>query len=342
MNIIRPIHLSDLECLYQIAVDTGPGFTSLPVDAELLRQRILHAEQALSQDIQQSGPARYLFVMQDTETGQVTGTCGIDAAVGLSSPWYHYRIGTLVHASRELNIHNSFQTLYLCNDYTGCSELCTLYLHPGQRHSGNGALLSKSRFLFMAEHPTRFAPKIISELRGFTDQAGVSPFWEGLGKRFFSMEYSKADYLTGAGNKVFIAELMPKHSIYIHLLPEDAQAVIAQVHPDTEPARRMLEAEGFRYENYVDIFDAGPTVAAHPEHIRAIQHSRYRRVLIGQVPDNADEYLISNTRLKAFRCTKSALSEMGDQVTVTAETAQALQVNAGDQVRIVELKRRSS
>ena len=56
---------------------------------------------------------------------------------------------------------------------------------------------------------------------------------------------------------MFIAELMPKHSIYIHLLPESAQQVIGEVHQNTAPAKRMLENEGFRYENYVDIFDAG-------------------------------------------------------------------------------------
>jgi arginine/ornithine N-succinyltransferase beta subunit len=34
--------------------------------------------------------------------------------------------------------------------------------------------------------------------------------------------------------------------------------VIGQVHPDTEPALAMLKSEGFSYQGYVDIFDAGP------------------------------------------------------------------------------------
>ncbi len=340
MKVIRPICADDLDILHQIAIDTGPGFTSLPDNRELLEQRISATQKALHSDIQQCGPEHYLFVMEETDTGEVVGTCGIDAAVGLTSPFYHYRIGTVVHASRELKVHNSFRTLYLCNDYTGCTEVCTLYLQPDARHSANGSLLSKSRFLFMAEHPQRFAKKVIAEMRGYTDEQGQSPFWDGLGKRFFSMEYSEADYLTGSGNKVFIAELMPKHSIYIHLLPDEAQAVIGAVHPNTEPARKMLESEGFRYEEYVDIFDGGPTLAIRLDDIRAIHNSRYQKAHIGEVDESGPEFLISNTGLADFRCTKARINNSGSITTISQATADALQVSAGDTLRIVELKGR--
>ena len=40
---------------------------------------------------------------------------------------------------------------------------------------------------------------------------------------------------------------------------------------DTVPARAMLEQEGFRYEGYVDIFDAGPTVECFRDNIDAIK-----------------------------------------------------------------------
>lgn len=342
MKVIRPICTADLDVLHQIAIDTGPGFTSLPDNRELLEERIAATEKALVKETDLSHPDHYLFVMEETDTGEVVGTCGIDSAVGMTAPFYHYRIGTVVHASRELNVHNSFRTLYLCNDYTGCSEMCTLYLQPEARHSANGSLLSKSRFLFMAEHPQRFADKVIAELRGFTNDNGESPFWDGLGKRFFSMEYSTADYLTGSGNKVFIAELMPKHSIYIHLLPDSAQAVIGKVHPNTEPARRMLESEGFRYEEYVDIFDGGPTLSTRLGDIRAIHSSRYQKVAIGDVDNDGPEFLLSNTGLADFRCTKSCIDTRGSISTITQATADALQVSAGDTLRIVELKGRST
>ena len=69
----------------------------------------------------------------------------------------------------------------------------------------NGRLLSKARFLFMAEFRDLFGDKVIAEMRGMSDEQGRSPFWESLGRHFFKMEFSQADYLTGVGNKSFIA-----------------------------------------------------------------------------------------------------------------------------------------
>ncbi|MGV8546764.1 arginine N-succinyltransferase, partial [Pseudomonas aeruginosa] len=81
------------------------------------------------------------------------------------------------------------------------SELCALFLHA-DNHSGlNGKLLSRARFLFIAEFRHLFGDKLIAEMRGMSDEEGRSPFWESLGGHFFKMEFSQADYLTGFGNK---------------------------------------------------------------------------------------------------------------------------------------------
>jgi len=343
MNVIRPICESDLEVLCQIAVDSGPGFTSLPENTELLNDKIRCSDLCFSTEKLEPGPDQtYLFVMEESETREVIGTCGIVAAVGMAEPWYHYRIGTVVHSSRELRVHNTFKTLYMCNDYTGCSEVCTLFLKPDYRHSNNGSLLSKSRFMFMAEFPERFASKVIAEMRGFSDDQGYSPFWDGLGRHFFTMEYSEADYLTGSGNKVFIAELMPKHTQYIHMLPEPAQQAIGKVHKNTEPARRMLEAEGFRFEGYVDIFDAGPTLASPLNDVRAIRESHYVKARIcHQPPESNQIYMISSRSLLDFRCTMAALTPSGSAVDISEELAQALLIEDGDTVRIAALKPRN-
>ncbi|GGO77832.1 arginine N-succinyltransferase [Marinobacterium nitratireducens] len=343
MIIIRPIRESDYQVLSDIARESGPGFTSLPENPDLLRRKIERTCDALAAEPCLDGSQGYLFVAEDTDSGEVVGTCGIETAVGLNEPWYHYRIGTAVHASRELNVYNAFRTLDLCNDYTGCAEVCTLYLKPDYRQGSNGRLLSKSRFMFMAEFPERFAERVIAEMRGYSDDQGRSPFWDGLGRHFFSMEYSEADYLTGSGNKVFIAELMPKHSIYLHLLPEAAQEVIGQVHRNTEPARRMLESEGFRFEGYIDIFDAGPTVATRLHDIRSVRDSRYVKARIGAEPPDGDGlFLVSNTKLADFRCTVAPLRPESSSVQIDQRLADALQVNGGEPLRIVPLKARQS
>lgn len=75
-------------------------------------------------------------------------------------------------------------TLFLSNDHTGSSELCTLFLDPQWRKEGNGYLLSKSRFLFMAAFRERFNEKVVAEMRGVIDEQGYSPFWESLANAF--------------------------------------------------------------------------------------------------------------------------------------------------------------
>ncbi len=67
---------------------------------------------------------------------------------------------------------------------------------------------------------------------------------------------------------------MPKHPLYIDFLSPEAQAVIGKVHPQTAPARTVLEKEGFRYLNYIDIFDGGPTLECDIDRVRAIRKSR--------------------------------------------------------------------
>ena len=67
----------------------------------------------------------------------------------------------------------------------------------------------------MAEFRERFADRVIAEMRGVSDEKGNSPFWQWLEEHFFSVDFPTADYLTGIGQKVFIAELMPKYPIYV-------------------------------------------------------------------------------------------------------------------------------
>src|SRR5262250_1187590 len=252
MFFVRPIERDDLPAVLALSEHTGAGLTTLPANQERLASRIERSIASFAGTAERAD-AYYMFVLIDggqAGNGRVVGISAIEAAVGLKEPWYNYHVGTLVHASRALSVYTAAPTLFLANDHTGNSELCSLFLDQAYRHGKNGALLAKSRLLFIAEFAERFAPKVIAELRGRLEQDGKSPFWEGLGRHFFAMEYSTADYLTGIGQKSFVAELMPRHPVYVNLLPESARAVIGEVHDDTRPARTLLEQEGFRYEGY--------------------------------------------------------------------------------------------
>ncbi|WP_371186965.1 arginine N-succinyltransferase [Thalassotalea maritima] len=337
MIIVRPIRSSDYDALHQIAIESGHGFTSLPVNEELLLNRINGANQSFHKQTNFDGNESYLFVMEDSETGEVVGTSGIEAAVGLNDAFYHYHVGKVVHSSRELNIYNNIDVLSLNNDYTGASELCTLFLRNSYRANNNGRFLSKVRFLFMAEHPQRFNSTVIAEMRGVSDENGNSPFWQWLEEHFFSMDFPTADYLTGIGKKAFIAELMPKYPIYVSLLSKEAQQVIGQVHKDTVPALRLLEREGFVSRGYVDIFDAGPTVECELTNIKTVRTSERYQVAIGEVSD-AERHMVINQDVQNFRAVYQPVRTDIDSkiATISTETAKALQVNAGDIIRLAK------
>ena len=338
MMIIRPVRPGDIDALEYLANSAKVGLTTLPRDRKLLENKIVASQHAFEAERNEPGDDHYLFVLEDTDRGTAVGTAGIVAAVGVSEAFYSYRVGTVVHASRELGVYNKIPTLYLSNDYTGSTELRTLFLDPGYRKDKNGKLLSKSRFLFMAEFPHRFAQRVIAEMRGYSDENGRSPFWEGLGRRFFSMDFSQADFLTGIGDKEFIAELMPKYPVYVNLLSDETQAAIAQVHEYTRRALSILEKEGFSYQGYVDIFDAGPTVEAPLKGIRAIRDSMTLPVTIGTMAKEGDHHLISNRQQEAFRCALVQLPVSGgNEIVVNDELAEAMDIANGDIVRIVSL-----
>ena len=190
MFIVRPISRDDLPAVLALSERTGSGLTTLPANARaaglahralarVVRRQPRHAPTSATCSCWSTAPRE-----------RVVGISAIEAAVGLDEPWYNYHVGTQVHASRKLGVYTAAPTLFLANDHTGNSELCSLFLDHGFRQAKNGPLLAKSRLLFIAEFAERFAPKVIAELRGRLDADGRSPFWEGLGRHFFAMEYS--------------------------------------------------------------------------------------------------------------------------------------------------------
>ncbi|WP_257265787.1 arginine N-succinyltransferase [Endozoicomonas sp. ONNA2] len=349
MIVIRPIHEQDREALWQIANQTGAGFTSLQPHRPMVDNKLAWALTSLKQAWHETSQKKstseaqqknnlYLFVMEDTETGQVVGTAGIESAVGLDAPWYNYKVSKQVHASQQLDVYTMVDTLMLCSDHTGFSELCTLFLLPKYRHSKNGAFLSKSRLLFMAAFPELFAEDLFAEMRGACDDREVSPFWEALGRHFFAVDFAEADRQSTL-DKAFIAELMPRHPIYTNLLPDDAREVIGITHESTTPARYLLEYEGFHYTGYVDIFDAGPLLEARVKDVRTVRDSRQYKVKI--VTSNTTDqrrWLMANSELTGFRCIMGNLSYEGlEFVQITSQQASALDIEEGQLLRVVPL-----
>ncbi len=342
MLVVRAITADDLDALIDLARQVGSGMTTLKPDRTMLGDRIAIAVASFNETIPPE-QRDYMFVMEDTSCGRLAGVCAIKSSVGLDEPFYNYRIGTLVHSSHELNIFTRMDTLYLSNDLTGCTELCSLFLHPDYRSGNNGKWLSKSRFLFIAQFPHLFTEKLIAEMRGYQCENGSSPFYEGLGRHFFKMDFNHVDHLTAMGKKSFIAELMPRQPMYVAYLPEDAQEVIGKVHVSTAPARRLLEQEGMHFEGYVDIFDAGPVLQARVSELRAMRDSVLSSVEpAGRRADGDEAQLVSNTVLKDFRMIVAHATPAGGKLALTPSQMDLLLCRSGDPVRTLPLSVRKN
>lgn len=339
MMLFRKAALSDLDAIHQLAHHSGIGITTLPKDKTLLKKRLRWSCDSFKRAINSPSTEYYLFVLEDQDTLKILGTSAIEAAIGSELPFYSYKLSKRTRICHSLNIRSDYEVLSLVNDNQGRSEICTLFLEPAYRHKFNGLLLSRARFLFMAHYPNRFASTVIAEMRGISDELGHSPFWDNVGRHFFHMPFVEADRLTLSTNKQFIADLMPRNPLYVKLLAPAAQAVIGKPHQSTVPAMKILLREGFRYNSYVDIFDAGPTIEAPLDQIRTVAASRIMTIKSISDEVSSKHYLIANTKLD-FRATisRAIFNQEQGACIIGKTTAELLEVQLGDCLRIAPLQ----
>lgn len=337
MFVLRPAAMGDLPQVERIAEASLVGITSLPTDRETLRRRIRASVDSLAADVSFHGEESYFFVLEDTARGEIAGVSGIVASAGFNEPFFSYRNETIVHAAPELGIVNRVHALSLCHDLTGQTLLISYYVKPELEFTAWSDLLSRGRFLFMASHRHRFADQVVSEIVGVTGEDGDSPFWDSVGRRFLGIDYQTAERHCGILGRSFIAELIPQHPIYVPLLSETAQASIGQVNPAHEVAFEILTREGFEPDNYIDVFDGGPTVLAATGQIRTVAGSRALRARAG-TQRKGGQHLVANTATSGFRATVTPLAvPQGDAVTLDPALMERLQVETGETVRVAPL-----
>ena len=327
---LRAASAADIEPLYEMAKLTGGGFTNLPPDRNALGKKLDRAEAAFARKDGDLGDDQFVLVLENLDTGEIRGTCQLFSQVGMQWPFYSYRLNTLTQHSQELDRTFRAELLSLCTDLEGASEVGGLFLHPGERAGGLGLLLARSRYLFVAMHRDRFAQRILAELRGIIDERGGSPFWDGVAGRFFGMTFQEADYFNATNGNQFIADLMPKHPIYVAMLPDSARSVIGLPHPSGRAAMRMLENEGFAFEGYVDIFDGGPTMTARTDQVKSVADAVRSRVDVVDL-DIGERALIATGELDGFR-SAYGMRELGPDgaIAIDAIAARKLEVGPGD------------
>jgi len=335
MWMVRPAKPDDLKSILALAGGMGPRLSStLPRKDEALAARIEQSVRAFQGTTDAGESPRFLFVLEDTDTGAVRGVAGIDSRAGHGQPFYNYRKDALIHASHELGVSRRVEVLYPSHALTDHTLLCTFTIDPALQGTDAFELLSRARMMFIASHRHLFTDHTVVEIQGVQTESGEVPFWDSLGRHFFDMDFETADQHSGALSKTFIAELMPSNPIYVTLLSQDAQTALGQAHEKTRPTYELLQREGFRAGDYVDIFDAGPVLEARTDSLKTIVSS-VTGTLHGSTSEEGEQCLVCGGTQMQFRCTLAPIAEtLKGEVKVPVRTWHCLGLDAGDPVQV--------
>jgi arginine N-succinyltransferase len=333
LAVMRPVRREDFDEILALAKQSGGGMTNLPAEPDALRARIDFAVKSFEADATEPGGEVYMMVLE--KDGKVVGTAAVFSAVGVEHGFVNYRINKTVHASTQLHKKIERRLLVPTHDFTGCGEVGSLFLSPDARGGGLGKYLARARYLFIAQHRELIADPVCAELRGWRGPDGEQPFWEALGKPFFDMEFETADVTNSAMGNQFITDLMPRHPIYVALLPKAARDILGRPHDSAVPAYDMLLKEGFEFRGYIDVFDGGPLVDVRIDDIETVKTSKVYKVAEIAAPGDAQLMLMAAGRLSTFRVLRAAARLDGDAMTIDQTSADALGVAKGDEVRAV-------
>ncbi len=103
---IRPVREGDQDAILELAHIAGIGMSSLPQDAGVLHKKIANAVLSFKGGEHCPIERNFLFALEDTETGKLAGTTGIMAHVGLTRPFYSYKLSTITQASPSIDIYS--------------------------------------------------------------------------------------------------------------------------------------------------------------------------------------------------------------------------------------------
>lgn len=338
MLFVRPGRLADLDALEHMARTAQPVLHSLPHDRRALEARVALSEDSFRAEVDFPGEEFYLFVLEDSETGKLLGTASIVAAAGYSEPFYAFRNDALIHASRELHVNRKIHALTMSHELTGKSRLAGFYIDPSLRGNAAAHLMSRSRMMYIAANRKRFTSEVFSLLLGVTDDNGVSPFWEAVGRKFFGRNFADIEIESGGRSRTFIAEVMPSYPVYVPLLPESAQRVLGEPDEKALLAYEIHLEEGFETDRFVDIFDAGPVLTAQIDRSACVTHNENRPVLEATAAAQGTTYLVASNRTGDFRCVLADLpGERKAGAPLPQAVRAALGVQLDDAVRCVPL-----
>ncbi len=331
MHLVRPCTLDDVSSIESLVRDNHAQISSLPRKRARLVERIEHSLRSFENDSTLTGGQFFLFVLEDTQTGQILGCSGIAMNNQIKRPFYNYRLGELIHASETFDIHTPVSVLHLTHELTGCNVLCSFAIKRELLGTELFDLISRARFMFIRQFSDIFSENLVVELQGVCNEEGQSAFWDSWGRNFFNMDYASANYHVATKSRTFLAELMPPHPVYVKMLTPEAQAVIGQHDNRADDIHALLEQEGFKGSPYVDIFDAGEVMIAKRDEVTTYKKASRKTLLHGSVSTGLP-FLVCNDSFSNFRCGLVQLTDgRGEVLRVNALEMELLKLRSGSE-----------
>lgn len=348
MYYLRQTHPDDLDNLVKLAKMVH--FINLPADREIIAEKIARSRASFAAAVTGTRPRFeasrdgsavkdspiYMFSICDSETQTCHGTSMIVARMGTpGAPNLSFQVSTRHFFSKDLGQGTSHTLLRLHLDESGPTEIGGLILSPSMRKHADrlGKQLSLIRFHVMGLYPHLFSDHILAEMMAPITPDGRNKFWDALGSKFINMSYTEADMFC-QHSREFMLSLLPREEIYATLLPAEARQLIAQVGPDTRPARKMLEDLGFKYPHRIDPFDGGPHLEAHVADIPFIKKS-VPDIFAGYCPASGAKrrgfvsVLHEDGQFRAAHTAYAETESGGRAIRVPKETAALLRLEAG-------------
>ena len=336
MFLIRQATVDDASTLLKLAKMVH--FINLPADPDIIRTKIVRSRKSFAGKPDRDREREFMFVIQDTETGNVIGTSSIVSVVSWPGhPHTYFQVRKREHYSDDLQTGQVHTTLELGTDETGPSEIGGLILGPSYRgHKDKlGMQLSLVRFHFIGLNRQWFADRILAEMMGPLTPDSRNLLWEYLGRRFINLSFAEADRFCQR-SKEFITSLFPKGEIYLSLLPPEARNLVGRVGTETEPAKRFLERIGFVYEGRIDPFDAGPYLEANVDDITLVKTTK-SDTLKGTGTNFSSVGFVSTHGAAGFRAMRCPIAESDDGVSIPPEVADVLEVKPGESIGVTPL-----
>ncbi len=341
--VLREADKNDVEPIQALLTQAHKGITNLPYDTSSTIHKLSHSISSFKKAVTQPNNELYLFSLEEVKTGDIVGLSAIKSTTGsIETPSHFFRRSFEPHLAPDFGIAYSLGMLSYINYPIGPSEMCSLFLDEKTRGKGAGSLLSLGRFLYVANNPYRFTNTLIAELRGIITKEGTSPFYDGVGNYFFKKPFMEMLQIAYRNPRI-ITELIPKHPLYIDLLPFSVQKALGMTHEETRKAYSILERIGFQPVHEYDIFDGGPKMSADISSLDPIINSRevsihsiqeYREEIPGHI---FSAYVSTKSGFAPFKATRGYVGIVKGHtksINIDSHISQALNVQVGDEIRV--------